>query len=77
MLPDYNRLQRFVGRDWRVVGYSIGAEYLIFDAKQATCGGLWNSHSRNCISNLSSPLVSRRNRWVGAEHRSTATYDEH
>ena len=40
MLPDYNHLQSFVGRDWRVVGYRLGAEYSALGAKQATCGGI-------------------------------------
>ena len=41
MLSDYNHVKSFVGGDWREVSHRIGAEYLILDAKQATCGEPW------------------------------------
>ena len=68
MLPDYNHLQSFVGRDWRVVGYRLGAEYSALGAEQATCGESWNSHSRTAFPILLyiSPLVSRQHRRVGS-----------
>ena len=76
VLSGYNHVQSFVGCDWRVTSHGIGAEYLILDAKQATCGEIWEFPFKNCIPNLISPPISRQDRWVGTEHKSTATYGE-